>query len=68
MSKDIDIIEFTENYCGIKLLDCQKNMLRELISIDKNVTLVYPRWNGYSCYRHLSESVKGYFNNGGKAL
>ena len=42
--QDIDPIEFLEDYLGIKLLACQKEILRKMWSTDK--IYIYP-WQSY---------------------
>lgn len=58
-----DIVEFVEKHFAIKLLECQKDMLRKYYSAGPDVQLIYPRSNGYTCFRHLSQAVKEYITN-----
>lgn len=52
-----DIIEFIENYCGLELLEYQKEFIRKAYSAGPDAKLVFPRHIGRTDYKLLVEMI-----------
>lgn len=58
MKKGPDIAEFFEDLFDIKLLDCQKDVLRKAYEAGPDVKLVFPRWNGRTHFMSVMDMIK----------
>lgn len=56
-----DIIEFIEKYCGVELLEYQKEILRKMYDTGPDAKIIFPRWLGRNDYRHLAAIAKELF-------
>lgn len=63
--KYIDVVDFVENYLGISLFPCQKNMLRKMHN-DRDTSMLYfraypmnlPIWISYFYSQLLRDEIK----------
>jgi hypothetical protein len=53
----MDIIEYIEKYFEIKLIDCQKDFLKNMIKQDTHLYILPARHAGRSNYMHLLEAI-----------
>ena len=53
----MDIVEYAEKYLGIHLLDCQKDILRNMAKQNNKLYILPARHAGRSNYIHLLEAI-----------
>jgi hypothetical protein len=53
----MDIAEYVEKYFEIKLFDCQKDFIKNVITQDAHLYILPARHAGRSNYMHLLEAI-----------
>ena len=51
------IIDFIENYCGLELLEYQKEFIRKAYSAGPDVKIIFPRHMGRTDYKLLMDMI-----------
>lgn len=67
MTDKPDIIEFIEKYCGVELLECQKEVIRKMYEAGPDAKIIFPRRLGRTDYRHLVAMTKELFKESNDA-
>ena len=57
-----DIVEFAEKYCGVKLLECQKELLRriEQLPTGERIVVLPHKRQLYFCSMQIMSKILGY--------